>query len=125
MNRPIAFSSGRAARGGRDELARQLRGHVLVVLVAQVILEGDDRTDEARGLGLEGLAHELQGVAEPLRGDPQLVEGGQVRRLEVSVERPDVLVGAPDRGGHAVAHEPGGVGGRTRAARPGVPANAW
>ena len=50
-------------------------------------------------LGLERFADELQGVAQPLGGDPQLVQSRDVSPSDRTVERPDRLVGGPrDRG---------------------------
>ena len=85
-NRSISLASwlaraalaGRAGRPARD-LASQRRGHVQVVQLADVVLERDDLLDEWRRLRLERLARELERVAQPLAGDPQLVEGRKVR----------------------------------------------
>ena len=98
-----------------EERPGHVGGHVGVVEQAEVVLEGRDPGDEHRRLGAERLAHELERVAQPLAGDPQLVE-----RLDVGPAQ-DRLVGAhplvrgqdPRRGGVADAVR---LGRRDRAA---------
>ena len=97
---PIERTSASAMIVRAGPLAGPLGGDVLVVLVAQVVLERDDRPDERRGLRVQRSAHELQRVAQPLGGDPQLVERRQVRGRDRAVERPHVLVGGPEPGRH-------------------------
>ena len=55
------------------------RGGVQVVDVAKVVLEHDHATDEFGGTRLHRFAHELQGVAEPLGGDPKFMKRRYVR----------------------------------------------
>ena len=79
--------------------------------VPEVVLEGDHRPDQRRHTRFfERLPDELERVAQPLGRDPELVERGEIGRPEVAVERPDGLVGVPDRRRHPVAQEPGCMG---------------
>ncbi len=85
------------ATGIRDqELAGQRDRDVRVVQPAQVVLERHDARDELVHLRAQGLAEELQRVAEPLAGDPELVDRLDVGPAQDALVAPDLLVGQPD-----------------------------
>ena len=75
-----------------------------------MVLQRGDAGDERRRLGREGLPAELERVAEPLAGDPQLVEGLDVGPAEDRLVRPDGLVRGEDL-------RPGGVADAVRLGR--------
>ena len=110
MKRSIDLCSwfDRGAEPATNSRARR-RSHVEIVLGAEVVLERDDRTDEQCGLGLHRLADELQRVAQPFAGDPELVECREVGLGEAVVEGPHGSIGGPGRHRHPVPDEPGGM----------------
>ena len=61
------------------------------------------RVINGRRIGPERLAHELERVAQPFAGDPQLVERLDVGPAEHGLVASNVLVGAPDAGWCRVA----------------------
>ncbi len=61
-----------------------------------MVLHGGDPRDQRGGLRGERLADELEGVAQPLAGDPQLVEGLDVRPAEDRLVGSDTLVRGED-----------------------------
>src|SRR2546422_4951688 len=61
-----------------------------------MVLHGGDPSDEVRGFRRQRLADELEGVAEPLPGDPQLVERLDVRPPQHRFVGPNPLVRGED-----------------------------
>ena len=102
-----ALLLGQVARVLDEEAAGEPGGDVGVVEPAQVVLERDDALDDRRGLGAERLAHELERVAQPLGGDPQVVERRDVGPAHHGLVRPDALVCGPDPRRHRVPHAVG------------------
>ena len=80
-----------------------------IVLDAELVLQRDDRADQWRRFGLDRLADELERVAQPLAGDPELMESRKVGTREAVVKGPHVSIGGPGRRRHPVADEAGGV----------------
>ena len=72
------------------------RGDLGIVHEAEVVLQADHPGDQRSGLRTERLAHELEGVAQALGRDPELMEGRHVRPAQDRLVGPDVLVGRPD-----------------------------
>ena len=97
----LSASDRRPACSTRYPRAR-FGGDVGVVEPAEVVLEGDDLLDHRPGVAAERLAHELQRVAEPLGGDPQVVERRDVGPAHHRLVGADDLVGGPDPRGHRV-----------------------
>ena len=62
----------------------------------EMVLERRDPGDQRSRIVAERLAHELERVAQPLAGDPQLVERLDVRPAQHRLVAADLLVGRPD-----------------------------
>ena len=99
-----ALALGQVAGVLHEERAGEARRDVRVVQPAQVVLEGDDLLDDRARLAPERLADELQRVAQPLGGDPEVVERGHVGPAHDRLVGAQDLVGGPDPGRHRVAH---------------------
>ena len=67
-----------------------------IVELAEVVLERRDPGDEQRRLRAERLTDELERVAEPLAGDPELVERLDVGPAQDRLVRPHALVRGED-----------------------------
>ena len=93
---PLPGSKVRRDRRGRPGA---LRGRVEVVDIAEPVLERDDAADEFGRLRFHRLADEFERVAQPLGGDPQVVERRDIRVRQGRVERPRRLVRLPGHGG--------------------------
>ena len=61
-----------------------------------MVLQRDDPGYELVHFRAERLAEELQGVTQPLGGDPQLVDGLDVSPAQDALVPTDLLVGEPD-----------------------------
>ena len=105
MNFTIDLACASVRRRRRRERPASSRGDVLVVLVAEVVLERDDRPDERGRLRFQRLPDELERVAQPLgrRSGAGAAWRGQPSRGRRRMPRR--LVGSPDRRRHPVPHE--------------------
>src|SRR2546428_2492623 len=91
QSRDLAFPIDKVLADGGDllraeaialldqERSDQIRGDIRVVEHAQVVLQRYHRLDDVARLVSERLAHELDRIAQPLRGNPKLMERLDVR----------------------------------------------
>src|ERR1035437_8986249 len=108
----LGLVGGEAAGVGHQELAGQRDRHVGVVEPSEMVLERHHPGGELARPRAELLAEELERVAQPLRSDPELVNGLDVRPAQDTLVPADLLVGEPDA-------RPGGVPDAVRADRAG------
>ena len=91
-----ALEPGQVAGMLDEEGPRHRRRDIGIVHEAEVILERGHAGDEWRSVVTEGLADELERVAQPFAGDAQLVQRLDIGPAQDGLVAANLLVGRPD-----------------------------
>src|ERR1035437_2851470 len=89
----LRLQFGQLAGSGHEKVPRELGGYVRIVKAAEMLLQGHDPLEQMRRIRAECFSEELQGIAQPLGSNTQLVESLHVGPRQDHLVGPNGLIG--------------------------------